>query len=402
MEQFQHFTVSQFNGFVKELIEGPPIFKNIWIKGELSGVKYYQYGQQLYFSVLEGDSKLSCVMYSRSIQSMNFKPANGDQVVIRGQLKLFHKKGQLVFQAHAITKDGTGEKSQKLSELKEKLTKEGLFDESAKTALPTFPKTIGLITAFKSAAMSDFFKVSRLIFPGVKLKVFPAVMQGDFSAPTIIESINNAKEYGKCDVLVLLRGGGSKEDLSSFNSEALVRAISTIDIPFVSAIGHESDWTLVDFVSDYRASTPSSAAQHLMSDYSKIDELFRAIVNNENLIKLELQSVYQELTYRLKIGSQKIESKLFFYQDKISSLIKRAESSNPLHKLIQGFSICGLKKYPVEEAKNKDVIEGSKFDSIRVLKTINGLKKGQRLQTVLNDGVIESEIVTIKKEKICL
>ncbi|MBT6121162.1 exodeoxyribonuclease VII large subunit [bacterium] len=402
MEQFQHFTVSQFNGFVKELIEGPPIFKNIWIKGELSGVKYYQYGQQLYFSVLEGDSKLSCVMYSKSIQAMTFKPENGDQVIIRGQLKLFHKKGQLVFQAHAITKDGTGEKSQKLGELKETLSKEGLFDASVKTKLPSFPKTIGLITAFKSAAMSDFLKVSRLIFPGVKLKVFPAVMQGDFSAPTIIEAIGNANAYGKCDVLVLLRGGGSKEDLSSFNSESLVRVISKVKLPFVSAIGHESDWTLVDLVSDYRASTPSSAAHYLMSDYAKIDELFRSVLNNEHLIKLEFQSTYQKLRYSLKIGNQKIGSKLFFYQDKISSLIRRTESSNPLHKLIQGFSICGLKKQPVEDGNRNDNNEGSKFDSIHVLKSIVGLKKGQRLETVLNDGVIESEIVKIKKEKLCL
>ncbi|RAP32237.1 exodeoxyribonuclease VII large subunit [Candidatus Marinamargulisbacteria bacterium SCGC AG-410-N11] len=376
-------SVSDINAHIKVLLEGSSSLKNIWISGELTNVKFYQHGQQLYFTLSDGQSQLNAVVYSQYLQSMTFEPKNGQSVVIKGAIKHYHKKGRFILQVYYMAPKGIGDASLKLAALKKKLLKEGLFDQDRKKVVPHFPEKIALITALDSAAMWDYLSTTRVLAPHIKVTVIPAVMQGEYSSHSIQMALQMAEDFGGYDCVLLLRGGGSSEDLSSFNDESLVRRISDFSIPLISAIGHEVDYSLVDFVSDYRVSTPTAAAEFISKPISHFKGIILAKLEScLNRVNATLDRYYELVFERYNTSNRLLDHQINLFENKVALLTQKLELLNPLRSFNQGFSIC----------------YGS--DHNYKLTSIKESKPGDKVNIRLIDGYFNATIDSIKKEDI--
>jgi exodeoxyribonuclease VII large subunit len=270
----QVYTVAEVNAAIRGLLDEN--FQDIWISGEISGTKIAASGH-CYFTLKERDSQLSCVCYRTSFRYLRCKPQDGLHVLARGRIDVYEQRGQYQFLVEAIEPQGHGALQLAFEQLKKKLTLEGLFEASRKRALPKYPKRIGIVTSPTGAVISDFIEIVSRRFPGLHILLYPAKVQGEGAVEEVCRGIQYFSASGWAEVVVVARGGGSLEDLWTFNEEAVARAIANCSVPVISAIGHETDFTIADFVADLRAPTPSAAAEMVVCTRQELLERMDAI-----------------------------------------------------------------------------------------------------------------------------
>lgn len=270
------FTVGQINRYIRNLLENDFILSSLLVKGEISNFKAHSSGH-LYFTLKDTSGALSCVMFRQDAAGLPFEPENGMQVVVYGHVSLYEKTGQYQLYAEFLEPLGIGTLQVAFEQLKEKLAAEGLFDGDFKREIPKNPSCIAVITSPTGAAVRDILQIVKRRDPNVKVAIFPTLVQGEQAAADIVRSLKLVNEWGKADVIILGRGGGSMEDLWCFNDENVARAVFASEIPVISAVGHETDFTITDFVADMRAPTPSAAAELATTPLTERREAFHRL-----------------------------------------------------------------------------------------------------------------------------
>ena len=269
MEERHVFTVTELNNCVKELVESVPAFGDLLLRGEVSNYKQYPSGHH-YFTLKDSQSALRCVMFKGAAAKLRFKPENGMQVIASGRISVYPRDGAYQLYCSSLSADGVGDLYVAFEQLKDKLYREGLFDPAHKKPLPRFPRRIAIVTSSAGAAVHDMIRILRRRYPIAKVLLLPVRVQGAEAPPEIVGAIRYANRWQLADVLIVGRGGGSIEDLWAFNDERVARAIYASEIPVISAVGHEPDVTISDFVADRRASTPSNAAEIAVPDQAEL------------------------------------------------------------------------------------------------------------------------------------
>lgn len=392
-------TVADLNKYIKEKIDNDERLNNVLIKGEISNFKNHYTGH-MYFTLKDEKSLIKCVMFKTYTAHLSFIPKDGMKVVILGSVSVFERDGVYQIYAKAMKQDGLGSLYEAYEKLKLKLEDEGLFDASHKVKIPYMPKTIGVLTASTGAVIRDIINVSTRRNPNVHIRLYPVQVQGSTAAEQIVNGIKFMNENKLADVLIVGRGGGSLEDLWPFNEEIVARAIYESEIPIISAVGHETDFTIADFVADLRAPTPSAAAELAVQ---KIDDVKELLSNYQNRNKLALKKKLQlmRLEYEKcmtkqvftnplqKINEQYmvLDMKVKKLQNSISNKIKeektkyvksvaKLDALSPLKTLARGYSIVSL-----DNEKDKDVIISAKQ-----------LKKDDKINVKFADGDVKAII----------
>ncbi|MEK4486432.1 exodeoxyribonuclease VII large subunit [Psychrobacillus sp. FSL H8-0484] len=271
MSSHTYLTVKALTKYIKRKFDADTHLRDVYVKGELSNVKVHSSGH-IYFTLKDDAARVTSVMFAMNAKTLKFTPESGMNVLVRGDINVFEAAGQYQLYAGSMQPDGIGELFLAFEQLKKKLEQEGLFHPTRKKPIPTFPKKIGVVTSKTGAAIRDILTTLERRYPISEVVVFPSIVQGPQAAPSIVKSIEQANGFGDIDVLIVGRGGGSIEDLWAFNEEIVARAIANSHVPIISAVGHETDTTIADFVSDLRAPTPTAAAE-------------MAVPSKENLMK---------------------------------------------------------------------------------------------------------------------
>jgi len=357
------FSVSELNKYIKDLLDSDEVLTGVYVKGELSNYKVYPSGHH-YFTMKDAEGALRCVMFKGSASKLRFKPDNGMSVVAFGRVAVYPRDGAYQLYVNEITPDGVGDLYVAFEQLKEKLYKEGLFDERFKKQLPHYPGTIAVITSPAGAAVRDIIRILGSRWPMTKVVVVPVRVQGAEAPPEIAGAIKYVSDNGIADLIITGRGGGSLEDLWAFNDERVARAIFASGIPVISAVGHEPDFTIADFVADVRAATPSNAAEIAVPDIRDVlDSLLAQKMRLRQAVRRELKSLRQrlsELSGKRVLQSPKnyIDDKRMFIdrsQDRLCSAMQRTlsgdreryaslaaalDAMSPLKVLGRGYSIA--------------------------------------------------------------
>lgn len=376
----QGFAVSEVNQYLKQLLESQSDLHHIPVLGEISNFKRYQSGH-CYFTLKDEKSALKCVMFKSSAARLSFHPQNGEKVVALGSISVYERDGVYQLYVTAMRRQGVGDLMQAYEALKEKLTKEGLFDESRKKPLPRLPRAIGIITSPSGAAVHDIITVSRRRNKGVKLILYPVKVQGEEAAGEIVRAIDFFHRHHLADLLIVGRGGGSIEDLWAFNEEPVVRAITASEIPIISAVGHETDFTLSDFAADARAATPSQAAEIAVIDvaayrngiafyWDKAAKLLEKEIHENAQLADSLQ---QELV-------QAMEAELDAKKHRLSLMAAKLSALSPLTVLSRGYSITTTAGH-------------------RAVQGVSDVSVGDTIRTTVADGMISSVVSGIEKER---
>lgn len=345
-------TVSRVNNYIKRLLDSKPVLNNIWVKGEISNYKRHSSGH-IYLTLKDEGSVLKAVMFRAAASSLDFEPADGTMVVAHGKISVYEAGGSYQLYIEDMTLDGIGDLYREFEKLKAKLSEEGLFDEKFKKPIPKFPKTIGVATAPTGAAVRDIINVITRRYPMAEILIYPTLVQGTGAKESIVSAIEYFNATKSCDTLIVGRGGGSIEDLWAFNEECVARAIFASEIPIISAVGHETDFTIADFVADFRAPTPSAAAE---VSVPASDELYR-------LLDIYRGRMNKSVTMRLD-GYRRMLSRLTPRnpQDKINEL------SQKLDMRIQ--TLEQIYKLNINEKKRKIAESCAKLDALSPLKTL--------------------------------
>lgn len=394
-------SVGEVNNYVKKLVENDFILKNLNVKGEISNLKFHSSGH-IYFSLKDENSKVNCIMFKNNAVNLDFRLEEGMKVEIKARLGVYHKEGTYQLYCENIKKAGIGELFEEFHKLKKELSEEGIFDEKYKRALPKFPKRIGIITARTGAAVRDIINVIQRRNKSLDIILYPAKVQGENAADSIIEGIRYFNNEKSVDVIILGRGGGSIEELWAFNNRDLAYEIFNSRIPTVSAVGHEVDFTISDFVSDMRAPTPSAAGElvspsleEMINDLlNKKEFLHRAIDrkflnakrdvdllhkglkgNNpkhiiEKRIK-EVNSLEEKLNF---LGKRKIDK----VKDELIALNSILQTLNPLNTLGRGYSV-------IMDKEDK------------VINKVSELKKNDMVKVIMKDGSVNIDIKIINE-----
>lgn len=289
MSDSLYLSVGALTIYIKKKFDVDPHLRKVYVKGELSNVTHHASGH-LYFTLKDEKSRIRSVMFKSDANSLKFRPESGMKVLITGDVSVYEASGQYQLYAQKMEPDGIGALYLAYEQLKEKLAQEGLFKDEWKSPLPYFPQTIGIVTASTGAAIQDIYSTISRRYPLAKMILFPATVQGKGAALSIANAIGQANFYGEIDVLIVGRGGGSIEDLWAFNEEAVARAIFSSRIPIISAVGHETDTTIADFVADKRAPTPTAAAELAVPAQ---EELMNRILDRK-------QTLYRSLSFQIK------------------------------------------------------------------------------------------------------
>ena len=369
------FSVAQLTGYIKELIETDGYLQNVVVKGEISNFIAHRSGHW-YFTLKDEDSQIKAVMFRGSNIRVNFKPENGHKVVLQGRISVYEKSGEYQIYVNAMKRDGLGDLYVAYEELKRKLAEEGLFDTAYKKPLPFFPQKIGVITSANGAAVRDIKNIATRRCPSVQLVLYPALVQGAGTEESLIQALNYFENNYKVDVIIIGRGGGSIEDLWGFNGEKLARAIFAMKTPVISAVGHETDFTICDFVADLRAPTPSAAAELAVPDihallqdldmrYDRLTDTMSAIIEEER------EKLQDYLEIFKKTGLEQIR----FKEEQLKGIVGKIDSLNPLSVLARGYSVA--------------------TKAGKAVKSIQELSIGDRVMLRFSDG--EAETIIEKK-----
>lgn len=392
-------TVKQLNTYVKMLVESDVRLHHVLVKGELSNFKFHSSGH-CYFSMKYDNCVVRAVMFRSSAARLTFTPKDGMQVVARGRVSVFERDGNYQLYVDAMTVDGQGDLYVAFEMLKQKLEAEGLFDPSRKRALPKTPLRVGVITSPTGAAVRDIINVLGRRFPTARVFLYPVLVQGAGAAASICEALHYFSSQHAADVLIVGRGGGSIEDLWAFNEESVARAIAACNIPVISAVGHETDFTIADFVSDMRAPTPSAAAElavpdtrALMNKFDNVSSRLKLLLtstvthNRQQLAFLTEHSVLRnphklieerQLTVdHLNMNIEKImQLKTTAAKGKFASLVAKLDSLSPLAVLGRGYSMI-------------------KDETDKIINSATQLSIGQYLKVNLSDGQADMEVLSI-------
>jgi len=291
--QREVFTVSQLTRLIKDLLENLPA---LWVQGEISNFKRHSSGH-MYFVMKDEQAQIPCAMWAGRNQALSFAPQDGMEVLAHGRITVYEKRGNYQLDVWQMQPAGIGALQQAFEQLKQRLAAEGLFDAEHRKPLPKFPTTIGLVTSPTGAAIRDLVSILKRRWPLIEIILMPVRVQGEGAAEEIADGIRAMNEYGKVDLLIVGRGGGSLEDLWAFNEEIVARAIYASKIPIISAVGHEIDFSISDFVADVRAATPSAAAELAVPDY---EEVQRRLVTATQRLRLHLLGLVQSYRERLR------------------------------------------------------------------------------------------------------
>lgn len=384
-------TVSQLNRRISLIFKGEKAFSDLYVKGEISNLTIHYKSGHIYFSLKDEVSSVKAVMFRSNAEKLDFLPEEGMAVIVRGSVQCYEKDGLYQIYVSEIIPDGIGAQSAALEQLKLKLEKEGVF--SQKRELPRFPEKICVITAETGAAIQDIINVIGRRFPLTEIVLLPVLVQGDNAPESIVKAFEKSGKTG-ADLVIFGRGGGSSEDLSAFNNENVVRAIFNSSIPTISAVGHETDFTLSDFAADLRAPTPSAAAELAVPD---IGELFTLVNDSAEYLKNRIFEIIERYSTAVDLLSTRIESKnpitalsinenridsvfndiseklralISAKEHKLSETASVIEALNPLAVLLRGYSIV---------YKNNELIH-----------SVNYLKSGDEITIHLSDGEIDA------------
>ncbi|MCC6713535.1 MAG: exodeoxyribonuclease VII large subunit [Candidatus Dadabacteria bacterium] len=358
------YTVSELTSRIKEVIEEEIGFEYVWVSGEVSNFRNNYASGHWYFTLKDEGSQISAVCFKWSNQRIKFLPENGMDVICAGQIGVYEKQGAYQINVRDIEPRGVGAQALALEQLKEKLLAEGLFDEARKRLLPYLPLRIGIVTSPTGAAIKDILKVLDRRFPNLEVVISPARVQGDVAAGEIIAALRRLYGVPGIEVIILARGGGSKEDLWVFNDEALARAIANSPVPLISAIGHEIDVTIADLVADVRAATPSNAAELAVREkveiQKEIDELKArlalALQGRVELHAREVDQLQSDMTGLLRLGLEAVTAEH-------GALAGKLDALSPLKVLDRGYSVTY--KLP-EKSVVKDSARLEKGDKVLI------------------------------------
>ena len=389
--EYNPITVTDLNKYIKDKIDGDEMLNNVLVKGEISNFKNHYTGH-MYFTLKDENSLIKCVMFKSYTTHLSFMPKDGMKVMVLGSVAVFERDGVYQIYAKAMKEDGLGSLYTAYEELKKKLEREGLFAEEHKKKIPFMPKTIGVLTSNTGAVIRDIINVSTRRNPGVHIRLYPVPVQGPGAAEKIAEGIKFMNENKLADVLIIGRGGGSLEDLWPFNEEIVARAIYDSELPIISAVGHETDFTIADFVADLRAPTPSAAAELAVANIDDVRETLK-LYNNRYKVALKKKIELMRLSYEkcmarpaYKNPTQKINEQYMVIDMKVKALqnsmmlkLKEAKTSfvketakldslRPLKTLTRGYSIV------------------TKQESGKVIKSVDDLNSGEKVNLRLSDG----------------
>ncbi len=389
--EYNPITVTDLNKYIKNKIDGDEMLNNVLVKGEISNFKNHYTGH-MYFTLKDENSLIKCVMFKSYTTHLSFMLKDGMKVMVLGSVAVFERDGVYQIYAKAMKEDGLGSLYTAYEELKKKLEQEGLFAESHKKKIPFMPKTIGVLTSNTGAVIRDIINVSTRRNPGVHIRLYPVPVQGPGAAEKIAEGIKFMNENKLADVLIIGRGGGSLEDLWPFNEEIVARAIYDSELPIISAVGHETDFTIADFVADLRAPTPSAAAELAVANIEDVRETLK-LYNNRYKVALKKKIELMRLSYEkcmarpaYKNPTQKINEQYMVIDMKVKALqnsmmlkLKEAKTSfvketakldslSPLKTLTRGYSIV------------------TKQESGKVIKSVDDLNSGEKVNLRLSDG----------------
>lgn len=390
------FSVSDMNTYVKNVLEDDYILRNVYIKGEISNFTHHGSGH-MYFTLKDEKGTISAAMFSGDNRHLKFKPEAGMMVIVRASVSLYVKTGRYQIIVSEMEVSGRGTLHEAFEQLKKKLDKEGLFDQEYKKPIPYFPKAIGVVTSPTGAAVRDIINIIKRRNPGAKIYLYPARVQGDGSAQEIVTAIEGLNDHGKCDVIIVGRGGGSIEDLWSFNEEIVARAIFTSKTPVISAVGHETDFTIADFVASLRAPTPSAGAELATPDVGELQgriaqykirleqDMYKTLNHKANVLKMYTsrpvlsrakehfasQGQYVDLLYdRLQeILKTNVDNK----QSALGEKLAKLNALSPLNTLQRGYSVV---------TDEED----------RVITSVSSLSKDQEVSIKLHDGKVQAKI----------
>lgn len=371
--------VSDVNTYIKALLTSDDRLKFIRVKGEISNFKVYPSGH-LYFSLKDKDSIINAVMFANYAKRIAFSPKNGDEVVVLASVDSYVPRGTYNLNIFEMEEVGLGQQLIELEKLKKQLASEGLFDESRKRPINIYPKAIGVITAPNGAAVRDIVTNIKRRYPVADIYVFPSLVQGEQAPASLLKAFKKSQEYD-LDTLIIGRGGGASEDLSAFNDETLVRAVATSKMPIIAAVGHEIDTTLIDYIADKRASTPTGAAELATVDKREIENFFsqsmlimeQSLFDSVNEKKEDVDTLMEDLTEALK-------DLLKHQNDEVEKYSKQLEILNPKAVLSRGYSI-------------------SLDENGKAIKSVKDVKENQTIVTLLEDGEVSSTVIKIKGER---
>ena len=333
------YVVSEVNNYLREYLEEDGLLGDLLVRGELTGYKRHSSGH-IYFTLSEGGCSLSGAMFRAQAEKLQFLPQQGMEVVVWGKVSFYERDGRTQLYAQAFFSVGAGASGQALAQLKERLAAEGLFTAERKKPLPLLPRSLGVITAQASAAWADIRQVALSRWPGLQIKLYPALVQGAEAPASICAALIKADAAGH-DVLIVGRGGGAKEDLAAFNTEAVARAVAAAQTPLIAAVGHEIDWSLADLAADRRAATPSHAAALAVPEATKflarLDDNERKLRQAAERQVGHSQQLLQEMEYRLV---RVVWQELVERWHKLQMLTARLEALNPLATLRRGYAVC--------------------------------------------------------------
>ena len=389
------FSVTELNNYVKRILETDENLKNVFVTGEISNFKNH-YSGHMYMTIKDEGGAIKSVMFSSYASRLKFVPENGMKVIIFGSVSLYNKDGTYQLYITDMQPDGVGALNLAYEQLKEKLQNEGLFNADLKKPIPQFPQKIGVMTAPDGAAVRDIFSVLKRRYPVAEIVFCPVAVQGATAAPEIAKAIKLFNEKNAADVLIVGRGGGSLEDLWAFNEEVVARAIFESQIPVISAVGHETDFTIADFVADLRAPTPSAAAElavpdifELKSDLLGLKQHLLVLIRNkiytekEKLENFEKQITILNPSNKIKNSRQELSN---FYEKvvnlmtlkmndekaKISLLSSKLNALSPLEVLSRGYSISYKNEMPI--------------------KSVNDVNTGDNIKIRVADGEFFAEV----------
>jgi exodeoxyribonuclease VII large subunit len=404
MSKMNALTVSELNRYIKDLVARDVILSGLWVKGEISNFKSH-YSGHFYFTLKDEKSVLKCVMFRSNASSVVFVPEDGMKVIIRGYISVFERDGQYQLYAEEMQPDGIGALYIAYEKLKNKLQAEGLFDADKKKKLPYIPRSIGVVTSSTGAVIRDIINVLSRRFYNVNLKLYPVQVQGEQAAGQIAAAIRRFNELDNVDVIIVGRGGGSLEDLWPFNEEIVARSIYDSHIPVISAVGHETDFTICDFVADVRAPTPSAAAELAMPERSVVENrldglkmrLRNAINKKTSMERLTLKRlegsvafkqpynrIYQNrmlLDVQKKYMEKALDALKSEYRNRLSLLAARLDTLSPLSSLARGYCI----------------VRSEKDDTL--IKSVYSVSPGDRIEVSLTDGKLDCTVDGIKGDK---
>lgn len=400
-------TVRELTAYIKDMLENDSLLANLWVKGEISNFKRASSGH-LYFTLKDGYGCIRSVMFSSRSRNLLFKPEDGMAVRIRGYVSLYERDGNYQLYVQEMEPDGLGALYLAFEQLKEKLSREGLFEQRHKKELPLLPGTIGIVTSPTGAVIRDMLNIIGRRWPGVKIILVPVAVQGEAAPEEVSAGIRKLNRLGGVDVIIVGRGGGSLEELWAFNTETVARVIFSSRIPVISAVGHETDYTIADLVADLRAPTPSAAAEMVVPVKREMD---RYILTMQDRLRHSLEDYIHRCGARLEksadssifrrpadriTGPRKIHLDFLsrrledvtransgIYKSNLATMAARLENLSPLSTLVRGYSIC------IRE------------DTGEVVKNSAGVLPGEKIRVELHRGALSCQVLKSLAEPDC-